>query len=71
MLVTGALWQAEKIRIPRENLRSQYDICIIGGGFSGLWSAHHLLSLDPSFKIAIFEAREFGFGASGRNGGWA
>lgn len=71
MLVTGALWQAEKIRISREDLNSQYDICIIGGGFSGLWSAHHLLNLDPSLKIAIFEAREFEFGASGRNGGWA
>ncbi len=46
------------------------DIAIIGGGFSGLWSAFHLIAGDPTLKIAIFEARHLGFGASGRNGGW-
>jgi len=46
------------------------DIAIIGGGFSGLWSAFHLIAGDPNLKIAIFEARHLGFGASGRNGGW-
>jgi glycine/D-amino acid oxidase-like deaminating enzyme len=66
-----ALWQDAKIELARREPKSSYDICIMGGGFSGLWSAHHLLKLDSSLKIAIFEAREFGFGASGRNGGWA
>lgn len=66
-----ALWQTSTIKIARREPMSQYDVAIIGGGFSGLWSAHHLLILDPSLRIAIFEAREFGFGASGRNGGWA
>ena len=47
------------------------DVAIIGGGFSGLWSAFHLKRLEPSLSIAIFEAQELGFGASGRNGGWA
>jgi len=65
------LWQDGKIEVDRKEPRSSYDICIIGGGFSGLWSAHHILKLDSSLKIAVFEAREFGFGASGRNGGWA
>lgn len=46
------------------------DVAIIGGGFSGLWSAFHLIAGDPTLKIAIFEARHLGFGASGRNGGW-
>ena len=49
---------------------SRYDVAIIGGGFSGLWSAFHLKRLDPTLSIAIFEAEEIGFGASGRNGGW-
>ena len=71
MLRSGALWQQESISVEKRELNSQYDICIIGGGFSGLWSAYHLLNLDPSLKIAIFEAREFGFSASSRNGGWA
>mgnify|MGYP003333985052 CR=1 FL=1 len=70
MLRSGALWQQESISVEKRELNSQYDVCIIGGGFSGLWSAYHILNLDPSLKIAIFEAREFGFGASGRNGGW-
>ena len=48
-----------------------YDVAIIGGGFSGLWSAYHLKRLNPALKIAIFEAETLGFGASGRNGGWA
>jgi glycine/D-amino acid oxidase-like deaminating enzyme len=51
--------------------RDFYDVAIIGGGFSGLWSAFHLINLNPNLKIAVFEANVFGFGASGRNGGWA
>jgi glycine/D-amino acid oxidase-like deaminating enzyme len=50
---------------------NSYDVAIIGGGFSGLWSAFHLKKLDPKLSIAIFEAQRCGYGASGRNGGWA
>lgn len=46
------------------------DVAIIGGGFSGLWSAFHLNLQQPSLDIAVFEDHEIGFGASGRNGGW-
>ena len=53
------------------NATNSFDITIIGGGFSGLWSAYHLKQLQPSLKIAIFEQNYVGFGASGRNGGWA
>ena len=53
------------------DFNSSYDVVIIGGGFSGLWSAYHLLELNPDLSIAIFEAKRCGFGASGRNGGWA
>jgi glycine/D-amino acid oxidase-like deaminating enzyme len=52
-------------------LDNSYDVAIIGGGFSGLWSAFHLKKLDPKLSIAIFEAQRCGYGASGRNGGWA
>jgi glycine/D-amino acid oxidase-like deaminating enzyme len=54
----------------RKEFDSSYDVAIIGGGFSGLWSAYHLLKLDPKFSIVIFEAKSIGYGASGRNGGW-
>jgi glycine/D-amino acid oxidase-like deaminating enzyme len=46
------------------------DIAIVGGGFTGLWTAHHLTMADPSLRIAVLEAEHVGFGASGRNGGW-
>ena len=51
--------------------KSEFDVAIMGGGFSGLWSAFHLILQNPNLKVAVFEANEFGFGASGRNGGWA
>ncbi len=47
------------------------DIAIVGGGFSGLWTAYYLAQLDPSLDVAVLERRFCGFGASGRNGGWA
>lgn len=46
------------------------DIVIVGGGFSGLWTAYHLLREKPDLKISIVERQFCGFGASGRNGGW-
>ena len=49
----------------------QVDVAIVGAGFTGLWTAYRLLTADPSLRIAILEANEVGFGASGRNGGWA
>lgn len=45
------------------------DVIIVGGGFSGLWTAYYLHLADPSLRIAVFEAEFIGFGASGRNGG--
>lgn len=53
------------------SLDQQWDVVIVGGGFSGLWTAHHLLSHDSHLKIAVIEQSTVGSGASGRNGGWA
>jgi glycine/D-amino acid oxidase-like deaminating enzyme len=47
------------------------DVAIIGGGFTGLWTARELKRRDPSLQIAVLEKSVCGFGASGRNGGWA
>ncbi|MDH3299497.1 MAG: FAD-binding oxidoreductase [Acidimicrobiia bacterium] len=47
------------------------DVAIIGGGFSGLWTAYYLIRADPSLRITLIERDFCGFGASGRNGGWA
>ena len=46
------------------------DVCIIGGGFTGLWLAYHLLELQPDLDIVVLEKETCGFGASGRNAGW-
>lgn len=46
------------------------DVAIVGGGFTGLWTAYYLKRADPSLRIALLEARFCGYGASGRNGGW-
>jgi glycine/D-amino acid oxidase-like deaminating enzyme len=46
------------------------DVAIIGGGYTGLWTAYYLQKIDPSMSIAILEREVCGFGASGRNGGW-
>ena len=47
------------------------DVAIVGAGFTGLWTAYHLLKLDPSMRVVVTEREIAGFGASGRNGGWA
>ncbi|MEU0496947.1 FAD-dependent oxidoreductase [Mycobacterium sp. NPDC006124] len=46
------------------------DVCIVGAGFTGLWTAYYLKRADPSLRVTVLEARFAGFGASGRNGGW-
>jgi glycine/D-amino acid oxidase-like deaminating enzyme len=46
------------------------DVCIVGAGFTGLWTAYYLKQADPSLRIVVLEAAFAGFGASGRNGGW-
>ena len=46
------------------------DVCIVGGGYTGLWTAYYLAGLRPSLRIVVLEAAFAGYGASGRNGGW-
>ncbi|MFN4156186.1 MAG: NAD(P)/FAD-dependent oxidoreductase [Paracoccaceae bacterium] len=46
------------------------DVCIVGAGFTGLWTAYYLKNSNPGLSIAIVEKEFAGYGASGRNGGW-
>ncbi|HEY0718162.1 MAG TPA: FAD-dependent oxidoreductase, partial [Streptosporangiaceae bacterium] len=46
------------------------DVCIVGGGFTGLWTAYYLKRAAPALRVVVLEAAFAGFGASGRNGGW-
>ena len=47
------------------------DVCVLGAGYTGLWTAYYLAKADPSVRVAVVERERVGFGASGRNGGWA
>lgn len=74
MHVSATGWWVEEAgpraaRPPLEGDRTA-DVVVIGGGYTGLWTAWHILSLEPSAKIAIVEADRCGHGPSGRNGGF-
>ncbi len=47
------------------------DVAIVGGGFTGMWTAWHLSQADPDLRIALIESHRIGCGPSGRNGGFA
>jgi glycine/D-amino acid oxidase-like deaminating enzyme len=49
---------------------AEADVAIVGGGYTGLWTAYYLARRDPSLRIVVLEREVAGFGASGRNGGW-
>ena len=68
-----SLWWDEVGEVtPRPSLAGDIDVdvAIVGGGFTGLWTAYYLLSIDPTLRVAVLEREVVGFGASGRNGGW-
>jgi len=46
------------------------DVVILGGGYTGLWTALWLKEYDPTLSVVVIEAEHIGFGASSRNGGW-
>lgn len=46
------------------------DVCIVGAGLTGLWTAYYLKRQQPDLRITILEKEFAGYGASGRNGGW-
>ncbi|GAA6211112.1 FAD-dependent oxidoreductase [Hyphomicrobiales bacterium 4NK60-0047b] len=67
---SNTLWSnVTKTRVPHASLKNEHqaNIAIIGGGFTGLSTALHLL--DGEQSVTLIEAAEIGFGASGRNSG--
>ncbi|SHL78105.1 NAD(P)/FAD-dependent oxidoreductase [Actinacidiphila paucisporea] len=60
------------IPLPREPLPgdAEADVVIVGGGYTGLWTAYYLKQAVPFLRITVLEAKFCGYGASGRNGGW-
>ena len=47
------------------------DVVVVGGGFTGLWTAYFLAQADPDLGIVVLEQDICGGGPSGRNGGFA
>ena len=47
-----------------------FDLCVVGGGYTGLWTALLAKERDPSRSVVVLEQEETGAGASGRNGGF-
>ena len=46
------------------------DVCIVGAGYTGLWTAYYLKKADDSLRVCVLEKEVAGYGASGRNGAW-
>ena len=46
------------------------DLCVVGGGYTGLWTAIIAKERDPSRDVVLIDAAEVGSAASGRNGGF-
>ncbi|MFG2642379.1 NAD(P)/FAD-dependent oxidoreductase [Streptomyces sp. NPDC048370] len=68
-----SFWYAQEgSPAPREPLPGDAtaDVCIVGGGYTGLWTAYYLKKAVPFLNITVLEAKFCGYGASGRNGGW-
>jgi len=65
-------WHRHGIPARRPSLPggTEADVCIVGAGYTGLWTAYYLKRADPALRIVMLEANFAGYGASGRNGGW-
>lgn len=72
--MTRSLWLQEALagedEAPRLEREERADVCIVGGGYTGLWTALRLKEHDPSLDVVIVEADVCGGGPSGRNGGF-
>lgn len=73
--INGAVsywYQGAGLPKPRSPLAGDLDVdvCVVGAGLTGLWTAYYLKRECPDLRIAIVEKEFSGFGASGRNGGW-
>ena len=60
---------------PREDLPPlartvDADVLVVGGGYTGLWTAWQVLALEPEARVVVLEAGRCGVGPSGRNGGF-
>jgi len=69
-----SLWLTESLggepASPRLEASIRADVCIVGGGYVGLWTALCITELEPGCDVVVLEKDVCGGGASGRNGGF-
>ena len=65
-------WWDEVERVARPALPgpTAADVCVVGAGYTGLWTSYYLARAAPELRVVVVEQRFAGYGASGRNGGW-
>ena len=64
-----ALQSENKLNINKLESNVTTNICVVGGGFTGLWTALKIKEKNSSIDVTIIEKDLCGSGASGRNGG--
>jgi glycine/D-amino acid oxidase-like deaminating enzyme len=71
---TASGWWLEEAggATPRPSLSASVDadVVVVGGGYTGMWAAWHVLEAEPSARIVLLEGGTCGHGPSGRNGGF-
>jgi glycine/D-amino acid oxidase-like deaminating enzyme len=55
---------------PRLVGAASFDLVVVGGGYTGLWTALQAKQRDPDARVGLVEAKRIGWAASGRNGGF-
>ncbi|MFD9572911.1 NAD(P)/FAD-dependent oxidoreductase [Streptomyces sp. NPDC059982] len=77
MTINGGIsfWYATDSTAPRPprtplTTDATADVVIVGGGYTGLWTAYYLKRAAPGLRVTVLEQKFCGYGASGRNGGW-
>ena len=73
--VFGSMWLDPEFVGPRPDYPSMSgamtcDLLVVGGGYTGLWTALHAVERDPGARVVLIEAERIGWAASGRNGGF-
>ncbi len=74
-MVQHCLWIEDALKddagvAPNLEGETRADVCIVGGGFLGLWTAIRLKDDQPGLDVVLIEREFCGSGASGRNGGY-